>query len=121
MEFVDTNISLRYLLEDNEEQFAEATQILETSEVLISFDVIAETVYVLMSVYKIPRGTIARMMIKRSAYPTVKSYDHEVLNFALTMLAKTNLDIVDCLLIGYNNLRGHEVHTFDKQMKKYLR
>lgn len=50
MEFVDTNIILRYLLEDHEEQFAEATRILETSESFISFEVVAEAVYVLMSV-----------------------------------------------------------------------
>ena len=104
MEFVDANVILRYLLEDNEEQFEKATDIIESSVVTLTFEVLTEVVFVLLTVYKIPRETIASMIVKLSEYPTVRTNDHEVLKFAFALFAKTNLDVVDCFLIGYNHV-----------------
>ena len=53
MKLVDTNILLRYLLNDHPEMSAKAMTIMLDSEVLLLTQVVAEAVYVLGGVYKI--------------------------------------------------------------------
>lgn len=55
MRFVDANVILRYVLDDDP-QFAEkAARILEQEQVHVPFEVMAEVVYVMQGVYKASR------------------------------------------------------------------
>jgi predicted nucleic acid-binding protein len=44
----------------------------------------------------------------------------EVVLHAGLIYASTNLDFIDCLLVGYAKIKGHKVFTFDKALKKRL-
>lgn len=58
MKILDANMILRFLLRDNEEMADTACEILSTGRVMVTTEVIAESVYVLEKVYKIERREI---------------------------------------------------------------
>ena len=55
---LDTNIILRYLLNDNEQLADEAEKIVKKNAALVTIEIIAEVVYVLKRVYSIERDII---------------------------------------------------------------
>ena len=85
MKIIDANIILRYLLEDNEELSKKATNIIENMEILISYEVIAEVVYVLEKVYKIERKEIKECLFQILNYNNIKTDNNELLKAALLL------------------------------------
>ena len=120
MKLLDTNMILRFLLNDNEEMNAKVTEIIETESVKVTTEVIAEVVYVLKSVYKLDRNIIANAIIKFLNIPTVGSDNHAVIEAGLRKYSEVSLDFVDCLLIGYHTEQGYEICTFDKKLIKQI-
>ena len=55
MVMLDTNMILRYLLNDNEEMASEAERVIKKEAVQVSIEIIAEVVYVLKGVYSVGR------------------------------------------------------------------
>lgn len=58
MEMLDTNMILRYLLNDNKEMADEAEIIIKKGSAQVPIEVVAEVVYVLKGVYSIEREKI---------------------------------------------------------------
>ena len=58
MVILDTNIILRYLLNDNNQMADEAEKIIRENAALVTIEIIAEVVYVLKRVDSIERGII---------------------------------------------------------------
>lgn len=58
MRLIGTNVILRYVLEDNEEMFAEAERVIDDGAFVLP-EVIAEVVYVLVKVYKLGKQMCA--------------------------------------------------------------
>ena len=90
MKMVDANYVLRYLLQDVPEQFETAKQNIEKSRIFLPFEVMAEVIYVFISIM-----------------------DNDVAQAAIEHFRSKNLDFVDALLIGYAGVHQHEVLTFD--------
>jgi len=88
---VDTNYIIRYLINDDIEMANIAEIILTSKKVFISNEILAEVVYVLSRVYKIPTFKIFKTK---------------------------NLDFVDCLLCAYS--KEDEIVTFDKKLNKCI-
>ena len=44
----------------------------------------------------------------------------EVTKLALETYAEQNLDFVDCILYAYSKVKGYEIKTFDKKLKRLL-
>ena len=116
----DTNALLRCLLQDNKE-IADAVEERMNREIFrIPTEVIAEMVYVLLKVYKVDRKTI------EAAVNAMIRHDHAtvprrpVMQEALLVFSETNFDFVDCLMIGYAKVEGHQVITYDKKLHNYL-
>ena len=59
MVILDTNMILRYLLNDNQEMADRAEQYINSGEASVTIEVIAEVVYVLRGVYSMERDVIA--------------------------------------------------------------
>ena len=58
MIIVDTNVILRYLLQDNEELSSKAIEIIDNNEIFIPTEVIFEVSYVLKKVYNVEKDKI---------------------------------------------------------------
>lgn len=116
---LDANAILRYLLQDNEEQFHYILKFVKNKNCYITLEVLAEVCYVLESVYLVPRKDIADNFRKLNKDMAILNAD--VLLAALEIFDKTpKLDFVDCLLYGYKLERGINIITFDKKLKKKL-
>ncbi|MDR1918780.1 MAG: PIN domain-containing protein [Tannerellaceae bacterium] len=120
MVLLDTNAIVRYLLQDNAEMAEAVKKELNAEDCHITVEVVAETVYVLSKVYKVERHLIAKTL--EGVVETSDSLvaEPEVVLHAGLIYASTNLDFIDCLLVGYAKIKGHKVFTFDKALKKRL-
>ncbi|MDL1893557.1 type II toxin-antitoxin system VapC family toxin [Sphingobacteriales bacterium CHB3] len=121
MQIVDANVILRYLLNDNESLASRAATVIESTDVFVPFEVIAEVVYVLLHVYNVPRRKVYATLRKLLDFRNIQTTDAVVLEQGLRFFASSRLDFVDCLLFAYNHVHGHQVHTFDKRLKKLLK
>ena len=63
MKILDENMILRYLINDNIEMADKVEEIIDSNEVLILPEVIAEVIYVMRSVYKRERSEIVSGLI----------------------------------------------------------
>ena len=114
---VDANVILRHLLRDVEEQSAQA-RIIIAGGAFTTTEVLAEVVYVLQGVYKVPRGRIAEAL---TALLGEVLTDHaDVMEKALAIYASGSLDFVDCVLIARAMILGDDVFTIDKKLNAAL-
>lgn len=118
MVIFDTNMVLRYLLNDNEQMADRAEQYLQKGNVFVTVEVIAEVIYVLTGVYTLKHDTVAKTV--RVFLALVQCKDMDVLNLALETYGERNLDFVDCVLYAYHCARGAEIATFDKKLLKLM-
>jgi predicted nucleic-acid-binding protein len=116
----DANFVLRYLLEDEVDQFETARGVLENKAVFIPFEVLAEVVYVLQSVYEVPNSEIGASLSSLLNYPNLSTSDRDVAMYAIECVARSELDIVDALLVGQSVLRDHEILTFDRKLARMI-
>ena len=114
----DTNMILRYLLNDNVEMAEKAEQYLDAGNVFVTTEVIAEVVYVLKGVYSLDRDKIADTLKK--FLELVHYEEKNVIDIALDTFEERNLDFVDCILYAYHKVKGIEIATFDKKLIKLL-
>ena len=116
---LDANAILRFLLLDNEEQFRKIKELLLRESCYVPLEVLAEVVYVLESVYEVPRTEIAEVL--RSFVNDVVISDADVFLRAIEAYkTPPKMDFVDCLLYGYKMARGYDVFTFDVTLRKQL-
>jgi predicted nucleic-acid-binding protein len=120
MRFVDANVILRYLLDDDPQLAEKATKIIEQGQVYVPFEVMAEVVYVMQGVYKVSRQEISSVLIQFIKLPNVTTNSEPVLNEALRIYAEKGVDFVDSLLCGYSIAEGAQVETFDRKLKKII-
>lgn len=118
MQMLDTNMVLRYLLNDNREMADEAETIIKEGSVLLTTEVVAEVVYVLKGVYSVERGQIASCLLEFLSEVIIP--EEQVVRLGLETFAEQNLDFVDCILYAYNQIKGYEIRTFDKKLQRLL-
>lgn len=118
MKLLDANMILRYLLNDNEEMADEAEALISEGSVQVTIEVMAEVVYVLKGVYSIERGKIKDSLF--NFLSEVQAKDMDILKAGLEAYAEKNLDFVDCILYAYHSVRGYEIKTFDKKLRRLL-
>lgn len=81
-------------------------------------EVIAEIVYVLKSVYSIPKDKIKSII--RGLSDIIRIENADCVTYAIDLFSSASLDFVDCLLVAYHSLNGETVFTFDKKLNKHL-
>lgn len=118
MVILDTNMILRYLLNDNQEMADTAEKYILSGKAQVTIEVIAEVVYVLKGVYSMERDEISETI--NSFLDLVNCEEKAVLNIALDTFSERNLDFVDCVLFGYHKVKGAEIATFDKKLLKII-
>lgn len=116
---LDANAVLRFLLQDNEEQFQHVKKITRYENCYVTLEVLAEVCYVLEGLYQVSREDIISNFRKLNNDVVILNAD--VLFRALEIFDKTpKLDFVDCLLYGYRKEKGMDIITFDRKLQKRL-
>ncbi len=117
---IDANVILRFLLEDDEEQFIKTKPFMQRlelakEEALITDIVFAEVVWVLNKVYNIPRPEISEKFSKLINFKGIKTvFSKELYTESLRLYAKHPMDIQDILLAVVAGDKECTVVTFDK-------
>jgi len=120
MKALDTNVLVRFLVRDNEQQAEPFTghsnRLNPTRSVVRALLVVLETVWVLESVYDIPRQDILDSINDLILMPILEfEAQSAVLNFA-TSTRETKMDLPDLLIAHSAKFSGCEcVLTFDKR------
>jgi len=120
MTFVDTNIILRWYLEDHTELSARASRILAPSppeEFLITDVVLSEIFYVLRSL-GYSSQQIAKVYSGLLEQPNFMFDQEAMLGLLIKIIAETRLDFADCYLIARAVHSNEPLATFDKAMQK---
>ncbi|MHB8232026.1 MAG: PIN domain-containing protein [bacterium] len=124
IKIVDTNVILRYLLNDNEEQFKIVKSFFDNvktgkTRAVILESVIFETVYVLLKVYKIPRKEIAGTLKDLLSFKGVINKDAGCLMDALGYYGIHNdLSLLDCFICVKSKELEIDIISFDKNLNK---
>ena len=121
---LDTNVLVRYLVEDDKQQSERAAQLLEGSaaqdtQLFISDIVMCETVWVLGSAYRFTRAEIADALgtLLRAKMVVFSSADR--LMSSLEAYRKGKGDFADYLIREHARAQGADgVATFDKKLLK---
>jgi predicted nucleic-acid-binding protein len=121
---LDTNVLVRYLVQDEPEQAAKAARFIETScteeqPCYIGQIVLCELAWVLESNYQQSRAEIAAIVEKFLQVGQLEVANPGVVWRALDDYRKSNVDFPDHLLARFNELAGCDsTVTFDKKASR---
>ena len=118
MKLIDTNVILRYLLNDIEEQADKAASIIQSGAFTLP-EIIAEVVYVLSRLYSVPREKMFQII--SPIFKEVEIDKPNVILEALSLYSESKFDFVDCIIIARNKILGDEIFTFDKKLANRLK
>ena len=121
---VDTNMIVRYLVQDHEKHAKAAGRIFESCHrgdaVLVVLPaVLAECVFVLESFYEHPRADIAAALSQLISSPSVEIHETAVHLDALDRYKRTKVHFVDCVIAATAAARDVQVATFDQDFRKF--
>ena len=119
MVFADTNILLRFILNDDVEMALMAKSAIMSGAIFVTTEVFAEVTYVLNRVYAIERNDIANILL--GLITLVSTDDTAVMKLAFSYYAETKLDFVDCILAAYHHVHGVAILTFDKKLNNFIK
>lgn len=121
---VDTNLVVRYLVQDHEKHAKAAGRLFEACDraelrIVMLPAVLAECVFVLESFYERPRGEIASALGTLISSPGVEIHEMPVHLDALDRYGKTKVHFVDCLIASAASAQNIPVATFDRDFRKF--
>jgi predicted nucleic-acid-binding protein len=119
MTYVDTNVILRYLLDDDPRLSTEAKVWLEKpEEKQTGIEVVAECVYVLTGVYRVPRKETAEILATLFSHESWKLYQKNVVLSAIKLYGASSIDFVDAYLISLHRITDVDILSFDKKLRQ---
>jgi predicted nucleic-acid-binding protein len=121
---VDTNLIVRFLVQDHQKHARAATKLFEASDrgdltLVILPAVIAECVFVLESFYKHNRIDIARVLAALISSPGIQLTDAALHLDALNRYGGSKAHFVDCIIAAHAAEADLPVATFDNDFKKF--
>jgi predicted nucleic-acid-binding protein len=125
MKGVDTNILIRFLTGDDEQQTKTVYNIfklaeLEKSELFVPLLVVLKLIWVLEAVYEIPRSEILSSISDLTLMPILKFEHQSVLQQFIHSSRGNGHDLSDLLIAHSAQGQGCEtVITFDKKASKF--
>lgn len=121
---VDTNLIVRYLVQDHEKHAKAAGKLFDACDrgdvvIVMLPAVLAECVFVLESFYEHPRGHISSALGRLISSPGVEIGGARIHVDALERYRKTKVHFVDCLLAATAAAEDTPVATFDQDFRKF--
>lgn len=117
MTAIDTNVLVRFLARDDEQQFQKAVRLFARNAVFIPTTVILETEWVLRYSYGFSQETILDAFCKTFGLANVKIQNPESITQAIE-LARQGLNFADALLLASTPPECPNFATFDPALAK---
>lgn len=120
---LDTNVLVRYFAQDEMEQSAKATMLIESltdvQQGFISNVVLVETVWVMQRVFDADRQTIASIIRNMLLIQGFLLENREIVKKSVDLYSTSNADFADCLIAKTAEFYGcQSVMTFDVKAAK---
>jgi len=116
---LDTNVIIRYLLNDDVKKADKVESLLKSKDKLILTDVVvSEAVWVLSSYYEVPKRQIKEWLSSLLILKNVKA-NKSLLLGALEYYGRLSVDWIDAYLISFvleSNLK--EIYSYDQDLDK---
>ena len=121
---VDTNLIVRYLVQDHERHAKAAVKLFDACDrgdvvIVVLPAVLAESVFVLESFYEHPRGDIASALGRLISSPGVEISGTATHLDALDRYRRTKIHFVDCLIAATAAAENTPVASFDQDFRKF--
>lgn len=121
---VDTNLIVRYLVQDHEKHAKVAGKLFDACDrgdlvVVVLPAVLAECVFVLESFYGHPRAEIASALGRLISSPNVEIDNAAIHADALDRYRKTKVHFVDCLIAATAATENMPLASFDQDFRKF--
>ena len=119
MNSLDTNVVLRYLLNDIPEQSIKSGAVIISSASYITDVVVVEIVFVLEKVIGMERSDIVKLVKSFLSLPNL-IYNDYFLDQSIDLYgANKTLSVVDCYAATEAKVYGNSLITFDKELVKH--
>jgi predicted nucleic-acid-binding protein len=125
MKALDTTVLVRFLVKDDEQQSKIVYKVFKQAEAdknifYISLLVVLETIWVLESVYEIPRKKILDAINELLLMPILKFEAQPTIQHFLFLARKHKIDLADVLIACAAKISGSQsVLTFDKRASRF--
>lgn len=116
MTSLDTNVVLRFLLDDVPEQTDKATRIITNSKVYVTDVVTVEVIYVLEKVIELSRQDIAKLVNGFLGFANVVHNPYFLLDTISLYEDHPSLSIVDCYAATEAKAYNSQLVTFDRRL-----
>jgi predicted nucleic acid-binding protein len=121
---VDTNLIVRYLVQDHDKHARAAGKLFDACDrgdvvIVVLPVVLAECVFVLESFYGHPRADIAPALARLISSPGVEISEVTVYLDALNRYKETRAHFVDCLIAATAVAKDLSVSTFDQDFRGF--
>lgn len=120
---LDTNILLRFLLQDIPAKTAQVTKMFRNAEagkvlLEVSEPVFIETAVGLKNYCKLPKERIVPMLEKIISLSWLTLENSHYLRPALLLYATHGLDFTDCIILARAMAKSHQIFTFDRKLQQ---
>jgi predicted nucleic-acid-binding protein len=119
--FVDTNLFIRYLTNDDQEKADSVEKLLDKASdgkirLITAEVVVAEIVWVLESYYKLKKEQIAEMLQAMLATPGLEIINGKLVEKAVNYYVAKNIDFIDAYIVSLmEKLDITGIYSFDKK------
>lgn len=120
MQGIDTNILVRVIIDDDNEQQSEIAKhaLAAIKQIYITDIVLVETVWVLKSCYHFSKNKIVNIIEVLLENEAIVFENTALIYQALTIFTENNIDFSDCIILTKTNHKKTTLLTFDKKLSK---
>jgi len=115
---VDTNVLVRYYIDDDHTQHKRAKRFIDSNDVFVNNIVVLETFWVLTRVYRLPKTKTEEIFDHLKRLSNIYFENETVLARALVEYRDNGCDFADALLGLLNQFHGYETASFDRKAGK---
>ena len=121
---VDTNIILRFLMQDNMRQFGQSERLIQRiaerqETVFLPWHCVCEIVFTLQSYYEVPRNEVVEKLSILFSHAGLHIHMKNAVLHALEIYKNTNVSFADALTIAQMQCGGiSEIYSFDRHFDR---
>jgi predicted nucleic-acid-binding protein len=117
MRAVDTNVLVRLIVRDDEQQVRKAEEFVAPGA-WVSLVTLVETVWALSSIYEFRSKDLARLVAMLTQHPNLTLQDSDAVESALAVFqAQPAVEFSDCLILELGRKNGHlPLGRFDRKL-----
>lgn len=119
MKGADTNLIIRFLVKDDEQQARKVKKILDSGEILfVNAVVLTEIYWVLIHVYGYSKNEFIMAIDALLELGSIRFFNNHVVRNALADYIHSTADFSDCLIHQINIHDGFTTLTFDRKVSR---